>query len=110
MKITYIKVENFKSIREMVIEEVDNVLILVGKNNTGKTVVLDAILTASGERNIEECDYIDRSKPIVIGLKVEFSETDLESFHKRGIISKYKKFDLWKKEFRSEERRVGKEC
>ena len=43
MKISSLEIRNFKSIRDMKIEDIENALILVGKNNTGKTVVLDAL-------------------------------------------------------------------
>ena len=43
MQITSVHIRNFKSIREMEIHGIENALILVGKNNTGKTSVLDAI-------------------------------------------------------------------
>ena len=46
MKISYIRIQNFKSIRDLEITELENALILVGKNNTGKTNVIDAILAA----------------------------------------------------------------
>ena len=42
MQITSVHIRNFKSIREMEIHGIENALILVGKNNTGKTSVLDA--------------------------------------------------------------------
>ena len=48
MKISSLRVKNFKSIRDFVLEEVDYACILVGKNNTGKTVVLDAIRAEMG--------------------------------------------------------------
>ena len=43
MQIESLVIRNFKSIREMRIEGIENALILVGQNNTGKTVVLDAL-------------------------------------------------------------------
>jgi len=49
MKISYIRIQNFKSIRDLEIKDVDNALILVGKNNTGKTVVIDAICLVAGQ-------------------------------------------------------------
>ena len=36
MKIGRLEILNFKSIRHMLIEDIDYALILVGKNNTGK--------------------------------------------------------------------------
>lgn len=101
MKINYLKIENYKSIRSLVIEEVENVLILVGKNNTGKTVVIDAIRVVSEDCEIKDTDFLDRTKPIIITMKVELDESDLLTYHNRGIVSKYKKYELWKKEFES---------
>jgi|GEM_PF-3790777 AAA15 family ATPase/GTPase len=43
MQITDLWIRNFKSIRSMHIQNIENALILVGQNNTGKTVVLDAL-------------------------------------------------------------------
>ena len=39
MKITYLKICNYKSIEQLEITDIENALILVGKNNTGKTAV-----------------------------------------------------------------------
>ena len=50
MKICYLKIRNFKSIRELEIKNVESAMILVGKNNTGKTAVIDALLLAAGMR------------------------------------------------------------
>ena len=43
MKIQKLRIRNFKAIRDMVLEDLENALILVGKNSTGKTAVLDAV-------------------------------------------------------------------
>ena len=44
MNITELSIRNFKSIRCLTMHNMEQALILVGKNSTGKTVVLDAIL------------------------------------------------------------------
>ena len=49
MQIIDLWIRNFKSIRDMHIGGIENALILVGKNSTGKTAVLDAIRAASGD-------------------------------------------------------------
>ena len=50
MKIQKLRIRNFKAIRDMVLEDLENALILVGKNSTGKTAVLDAVrFVAVGE-------------------------------------------------------------
>ena len=56
MQITSVHIRNFKSIREMEIHGIENALILVGKNNTGKTSVLDAIRAVAGSYQIQESD------------------------------------------------------
>ena len=38
MQITFLEIKNFKSIKNLRIKNVENCLILVGKNNTGKTI------------------------------------------------------------------------
>lgn len=100
MKITYLHISNFKSIRDLEIHDIENALILVGKNNTGKTVVLDAVRTAAGEYKVDGQDYLKEDKNIVIDIVVRFEEEDLHLFHRKGIVSKYKKYELWEKDFR----------
>ncbi len=101
MKITYLHIKNFKSIFDMEIEEIDNAMILVGRNNTGKTVVIDAIRLAAGEYKVKDSDFLDIKKKIEIGICVEFNEQDLEGFHELGMVSKYKRDDLWQRDFQS---------
>ena len=47
MNITELSIRNFKSIRCLTMHNMEQALILVGKNSTGKTVVLDAILAVA---------------------------------------------------------------
>ena len=49
MKITQLSIKNFKSVEELVIRDIEDVLILVGRNNAGKSVMLDAIRAVSGD-------------------------------------------------------------
>ncbi len=99
MRITYLKICNYKSIRELVIEDVENALILVGKNNTGKTAVIDAVLTAAGIRKPADWEYLDPGKPISISLQFELSDIDLQYYHSKGIFSKAKDYEKWLEEF-----------
>ena len=57
MQIVDLRIQNFKSIRDIHIDGIENALILVGKNNTGKTAVLDAIRAVFGEYEIQEEDF-----------------------------------------------------
>lgn len=101
MRITYIHIKNFKSIREMEINDIENAMILVGKNNTGKTSVIDAIRVVAGEYPVNDTSFLDIAHNIEIGMRVEFTQEDLESMHNKGYVSNYKRYDLWEKDFRA---------
>lgn len=98
MKLDYIKIQNFKSVKNMEIEDIEQALILVGKNNTGKTVVLDAIRMLTGEYTVSEDDF-DFSANIVVRARFLLDQEDLVQFNQAGVVSQYKRFDLWYKEF-----------
>ena len=99
MKISRLTIRNFKSIRELNIENIENALILVGKNNTGKTVVADAIRTVAGSYTVTEMDFNDLDKDIEIHMSLEITEEDLQQLHIRGIVSTQREYDSWLKEF-----------
>ncbi len=100
MRISSLYIKNFKSIQELKINQIENALILVGKNNTGKTVILDAILALTGDYQIKEKDYNDKNHPIVIGGTLHIDGEDLQILHKEGSVSKYKNYELWEKDFK----------
>ena len=95
MKFSSLHVHNFKSIRELKFKDINNALILVGKNNTGKTVVLYAIMAVTGKYEIKDRDFFDKNKSIVIGGTLTINEDDLHELHERGAISDFKRYDLW---------------
>lgn len=99
MKISYLKIQNFKFIRELEIKEMENALILVGKNNTGKTSVIDAILAATGNHTPSKNEFLDPGKSIIISMKIEFTQDDLNYYQKKGIVSKQRDYEKWLEEF-----------
>ena len=99
MQIKSLCIKNFKSIRELKIQDIENSLILVGKNNTGKTVVLDAIRAVSGDYTARDTDFNERKQNIEIAMDLEITEEDLQQLHAYGIVSSYKRFDSWKNDF-----------
>lgn len=99
MKISFMHIKNFKSIRSLKVEEVDQAFILVGKNNTGKTVVLDAIRAVAGDLEIHPSQFNDPNKNMSVQMVLEFEEEDLERLHTSGKVSKYKRYELWYEEF-----------
>ena len=99
MQIKSLHIQNFKSIREVCINDIENSLILVGKNNTGKTVVLDAIRIVMGYYVPKHSDFNEKKQNIEIGMALEISEEDLLRFHANGVVSSYKRFSSWKNSF-----------
>ena len=101
MEIKYLSIKNFKSIRHMEISDIQNALILVGKNNTGKSSILHVLRAVEGSYEISLDDFNETMQNIEIGFILSITEEDLHIFHKNGIVSQYKKYDLWKKDFES---------
>lgn len=101
MKIAAIAIENFKSIKKLTIDEIDNAMILVGKNNTGKTVVLDALLALSKDYEIKETHFLSKNQNIEIAVTLSLNEEDLLRLNEKGAVSRYKRYDIWEKDFRS---------
>ena len=99
MQIKSLHIKNFKSIRELEINDIGSSLILVGKNNTGKTVVLDAIRAATGNYTARETDYNEKKQNIEITMTLEITQEDLHQMHTCGIVSSFKRFESWKHDF-----------
>lgn len=74
MRFTYIRIRNFKSIRDMELSEIDSALILVGKNNTGKTSVLDAVRLMTGGRKVQESDFLESGQNIEIETRLQIEK------------------------------------
>ncbi len=99
MQIKSLCIVNFKSIQRLEITDIGNALILVGKNNSGKTVVLDAIRAVTGNYQVQESDFNEKKQNIEISMEVEISKEDLQQLHARGIVSSYKRYDAWERDF-----------
>lgn len=100
MEFTSLTIRHFKSIEEMKIRDIENALILVGKNNTGKTSVLDAIRMVTGSRQVRPEDFNEKLQNIEIEVELEITGEDLSLFHQRGAVSSYKRYSLWEQEVR----------
>lgn len=100
MRFTYLRIRHFKSIEDMEIKSIENALILVGKNNTGKTSVLDAIRLLTGSRPVKAGDFNEKVQNIEMEVSLEITKEDLGLFHKRGAVSAYKRFSVWEQEVR----------
>ena len=99
MKIRDIHIQNFKSICDMHIPDIENALILVGQNNTGKTTVLDAIRAVGGEYQISREDFGEAGTKIRIHVSLALTEEDLDLLRRRGVVSQYRKKEAWMQDF-----------
>ncbi len=99
MKISSLLIKNFKTIKELNIDSIDSAFIIVGKNSTGKTTIIHAIRAVAGQYEIHKTDFNDPEKRIEIAVNLELSNDDIQRFHRKGKISRYKSFDMWYKEF-----------
>ena len=100
MQITSLYIHNFKSIKTMHLTDVENALILVGKNNAGKSSVLDAVRAVGGQYEITEDDFHPSGQNIEIGITLSITREDLRVLHSEGMVSQYKRYDVWEKRFR----------
>lgn len=99
MKISSLQIKNFKSIRNVVVDEVDSTFILVGKNSTGKSSVVDAIRVILGDLKVDREFFNNPDEDIVISINCEISQEKMELMNNLGIISKERNYDKWEKEF-----------
>ena len=83
----------------MELSEIDSALILVGKNNTGKTSVLDAVRLMAGGREALGGDFDENGQNIEIETELKIEEEDLHLFHSQAIVSAYRRFEIWKRDF-----------
>ena len=102
MKISSILIRNFKTIRELNIDNIESAFIIVGKNSTGKTTILKAILAVAGEYAVKATDFNDPNRNIEIAVNLEITNADILELHSKGKISKYKNFDMWYENFCSQ--------
>ena len=101
MQITYLHIMNYKSISDLELKDIEDVLILVGRNSTGKSVVLDAIRVVSGDCSVSEDDFNDSEGNISIKVHLMIDDNDLKLLFERGVVSSFKHYNLWLKDFNS---------
>lgn len=99
MQITDLWIRNFKSIRDMHIRDIENALILVGKNDTGKTAVLDALRAVGGDYEVREEDFQESYPNVEIMVTLKITEDDLRRFHRFGAVSSYRRYEAWYRDF-----------
>lgn len=99
MQIISLSIYNFKSIRDMTIEDIDRAMILVGRNSVGKTVILDALRMVTGGYTPSENDFNRRDGNIEIAMDIRMDEDDLRLLNQYRVISRFRKYDAWYADF-----------
>ena len=99
MQITDLRIRNFKSIRDMHIRDIENALILVGKNDTGKTAVLDAVRAVGGDYIVKEEDFRENFPNVEVQAVLQITDEDLKRFHRFGLVSSYRRYEAWYRDF-----------
>lgn len=99
MRLTGMHIKNFRAIRDITIGEVENALIFVGQNNTGKSTILEALRAALGDYEVTDRDFGWDGGNIEIALTLELTEDDLRRFCRKGVVSRYRRFDSWLEDF-----------
>ena len=99
MQFTHLRIRNYKVIRDMEICDIENALILVGKNNTGKTSVLDAIRVVTGVEELTRADFNETKQNVEIDVTLEITAEDRRLLHQAGMVSRYKRYEVWEKDF-----------
>lgn len=74
MIISRLKIDNFKSISKLDITEIDSAFILVGKNNTGKSSVIDAIRAVFGDYIVKKEDFNNEFRAVVIEVTLDLDD------------------------------------
>lgn len=86
MKISSMDIYNFKSIAKMEIKDIDYAFILVGKNSTGKSAVLDGIRAILGNYDIAKKDFKEENKNVEISINLEISDSALDQMNEWGLV------------------------
>lgn len=100
MKIINLVIKNFLSIAEMQVDDIDNTLIFVGKNNVGKSSILNAIKLLCGQFHIKPESFHTQNEPIEIMALFRIYEKDIIYLYEQRKVSQLRKFEKWLEEFR----------
>lgn len=99
MKVLACSVKNFKAIRKLEMKSIESAVILVGKNNCGKTLIMDAIRMAFGGLSLEDDCFCDATQDIKVMITLEITEDDLVRLNDNCKVSSRTNYELWYEEF-----------
>lgn len=85
MIIREVEISNFRSIKHQVINDIDNILVLIGKNNSGKSALLQAINAFWGNYSIDEDDFYKNKNIITNEMEIKICFSIDDNFYKEII-------------------------
>ena len=80
MKLKEIHIKRFRGIEDQMIRDIDNALVLIGKNNAGKSAFLAAIRTLFGDYTPQEKDIYKNFDDFEIDVVLECAESYISDF------------------------------
>lgn len=87
MRIRKVEISNFRSIEHQVINGIENILVLIGKNNSGKSALLQAINAFWGNYSIDEDDFYKNKDNITNEMEIKISFFIDDDFYKEAIYN-----------------------
>ncbi len=99
MRLFALHIRNLKFIRDMRILNMENALILVGKNSTGKSSILKVIRAMAGTYDFTLEDFNEKGQNIEVDAALCIEEEDLHRLHENGMVSAYRRYDAWRRDF-----------
>ena len=100
MQIREIEIRNFRSISHLKIRNIDEALILIGKNGVGKTQVLRALSAVFGRYDIRQSDFFPSGANIEVTLAIHYDRKDYEKLWKNGRVSRFRDREKWEEALR----------
>lgn len=90
MKIRSIEIHNFRSIQNQKIDVIQDALVLVGQNNTGKSAFIGAVRAFFGDYEITAEDFYRDTTEIKIKIELEISKRYMEKSFRNPKIGIHK--------------------
>ena len=89
MEISFLQIQNFKSIENMILRDIGSALILVGQNSVVKSSSLQGLAASMGEYQPCSSDFNPREQNIESSVSLTLTPEDLELLFQAKVVSSY---------------------